>query len=429
MLRSKIVVRAFALDEPKTKMSKEPRILYVSEMIPRRPQFGAELRCYHIAKALQAIGEVEVAWVRYADVTDSYNNGNAGEFPVVCTLQANSQPNYGLASKIGWTFNPRRSYPYGLAVSASETGRFYKQSENYDLIWFFKLRAAEVFPVRRWSRSVIDIDDLPTTYERAVLQVATGLGARASAMRRYFSWKRRERLLGTRFDALAVCSEEDKAYLKAVGVESAVHVIPNGFEKPKQKPSRSPADPPRFGFVGLIDFQPNRDGLEWFVRKCWPEIKRAIPAARLRVIGRDSENWFSFADKMDGIDRLGWVADTSEEMSSWSAMIVPIRIGAGTRVKIAHGFSQGIPIVSTRFGAFGYGAVDGREMYLADSPDKFAGACLKVVRDPESARAIATQAWELFVNNWTWEAIQSKVEAAARECLQNEPILSGSNLN
>jgi glycosyltransferase involved in cell wall biosynthesis len=410
-------------------MSKYPRILYVSEIVPRRPQFGAELRSYYIAKALQRIGKVEVAWVKPVGTVDSCDSaGGDSEFPVVCTLQAVPEPNSGFASKIDWMLNPMRSYPYGLAVSSSEAARFREQSANYDLTWFFKLRAAEAFPARRWSRSVVDIDDLPTTYERAVLQVATDFSSRALAMRRHFSWKRRERLLGSRFNALAVCSEEDKAYLNSIGVESAVHVIPNGFQKPKETPNPSPASPPRFGFVGLIDFQPNRDGLEWFVRRCWPEIKRAIPAARLRVIGRDTENWLSFADKVNGIDRLGWVADTSEEMSSWSAMIVPIRIGAGTRVKIAHGFSQGIPIVSTRFGAFGYGAVDGREMYLADSPEKFAGACLKVIGDPDSARAIANRAWELFVNNWTWETIQSKVESTVRECLQSEPILLGSNL-
>ena len=410
-------------------MSKEPRILYVSELIPRRPQFGAELRCYYIAKALQTIGKVEVAWVKPAGAADTSINADAHpEFPVVCTLEAKPEPNNSVASKIGWTFNPRRSYPYGIAVDTSEIERFYEQAGGYDLTWFFKLRAAEVFPVRAWRRSVVDIDDLPTTHESSVLQVATGLLSRTSAMRRHFSWKRRERLLGTRFNALGVCSEEDKAYLKAIGVQSAVHVIPNGFEKPKQRPNPSPADPPRFGFVGLIDFQPNRDGLEWFVRNCWPMIKRAIPAARLRVIGRDNDNWLSFTNQIGGIDRLGWVADTSEEMSSWSAMIVPIRIGAGTRVKIAHGFSQGIPIISTHFGAFGYGAVDGREMFLADSPEDFARACVRVVNEPEAARAVTSEAWDRFITNWTWEAVQSKVQLAARECMQHDPLPSGSNI-
>ncbi len=140
------------------------------------------------------------------------------------------------------------------------------------------------------------------------------------------------------------------------------------------------------------------------------------PEARLRVIGRGTDN----DGELGGpdVDPLGWLPDPSDEIKTWSAMVVPIRMGAGTRVKIAQGFSQKCPIISTSFGAFGYGAVDGREMYLADSPDAFSRACIKAIRQPEEADQMAERAWIRFLDKWTWDAIRPRVWAAAEECLR-----------
>jgi glycosyltransferase involved in cell wall biosynthesis len=392
------------------------RILYVSESIPQTASFGGELRCLHVARALRQLGDVDVAILNTKGKTGDLAAAVQGEFPPAYVLDVKPRTNEGWIDKIRWTFDPRSSYPFGCGVEGEPMRRFLGSLDAYDLVWFFSLRAPEIFPHALWKRSVVDIDDLPTTYQHAALKAASGLGERLAVRRRLFSWRRRETLLGKRFSVLTVCSKEDKQYLEQIGIDAPIHIIQNGFEAPQNEPSHSPVAPPRLGFIGLFDYLPNRDGIDWFIRQCWPLIRQRVPQARLRLVGKDSHGLLQLSDS--AIDRLGWLTDTSEEISTWSAMVVPIRVGAGTRIKIAHGFSQKCPVVSTTFGAYGYGAVNGREMYLADSAEEFANACVRVIQDTQSAAQMADRAWRQFLEKWTWDAIRPSVRAAVEDCLQ-----------
>jgi glycosyltransferase involved in cell wall biosynthesis len=393
-----------------------PRILYVSHTLPRKGDFGGELRCLNVARALREVGTVEVVLLDDENQKDSLNGEAECEFPLLDVLDVQPQTNSGFVGKLRWSFDPTIDYPHGCGVKRDALCRLLRMIKDFDLVWFFRLRAPDMFPNAAWPCSVVDIDDLPSTYERASLHAGGGLTSRLLALRRLYSWRRREKLLGARFGVLTVCSEEDRCYLGQMGVTSVVHVIPNGFDRPRSEPVRSVATPPRIGFIGLFDFFPNREGISWFIGNCWPRIKREIPDARLRLVGRDSHGFLTTVGP--DIDKLGWLANPSEEIKTWSVMIIPIRVGAGTRIKIAQGFSERCPIVSTAFGACGYGAVDGQQMFLADSATAFSNACISAIRDPEYAKQIAERGWHEFVEKWTWDAIRPRVWAAAEDCMR-----------
>jgi len=377
---------------------------------------GSRLRCLNVVRALAQMGEVEVVMLGDTDgVLDRISEAGR-DVRVAHFLETQSHPNKGVTGKLKWTFDPRVDHPCGRRVADKGVQRLLRSVKEFDLIWFFKQWSADMFPNMAWQRSVVDIDDVQSIYERAALRIG-GVSGRLLALRRLIVWRRRERLLGDRFSVLTVCSEEDKQYLRHIGVDAHVHVIPNGYEKPPVEPVRSPIVPPRIGFIGGFDYLPNRDGVSWFLNKCWPCVKREVPQARLRLIGREGDRFL----ELDGpdVDWLGALPDPSEEIKTWFAMVVPIRLGAGTRVKIAHGFSEKCPIVSTTLGAHGYGAVDGREMYLADSAEAFANACIKAICQPEEAAQVAQRAWIEFLRNWTWDAIRPRVWAAAEDCLRS----------
>ena len=375
-----------------------------------------EIRRLQIARALREIGTVEV--MTYDD-----ENGNGTvieqsdcEFPVTYSLNVRPRPNEGLIGKLRWTLDPRADYPNGCGVDHDTMHRVLRDLKDFDLVWFVRLRSPDMFPNAAWRCSVLDIDDLPSGYERALLRVEGDPRKRLSILRRLFCWRRREKLLGERFPVLAVCSADDKQYLNKIGVNSHIHVIPNGFDKPQAEPLRSPAMPPRIGFIGQFNYFPNRDGIYWFVNNCWPQIKRQVPDARLRLVGQDSDGCLKRLGP--DVDWLGWLADTSDEIKTWSTMVVPLRVGAGTRIKVAHGFSQKCPIVSTSLGAYGYELADGREIYLADSAEAFSNACIRTIREPEKAAQMAERAWRQFLERWTWDSIRPLVWAAAEDCLR-----------
>jgi glycosyltransferase involved in cell wall biosynthesis len=98
-------------------------------------------------------------------------------------------------------------------------------------------------------------------------------------------------------------------------------------------------------------------------------------------------------------------------------MIVPIKVGAGTRVKVAEGFARRCPVVATTIGAFGYDVENGREVLLADRAGDFASACILLLRNPEFGEALSERAHKLFLARWTWDSFESHVGAAIQQCI------------
>jgi len=284
--------------------------------------------------------------------------------------------------------------------------------DEYDVIWVHTLRVANALQIFRWPHTVIDIDDIRSQFYASVAKSEAVIFKRVLSYRRSFLWRRRERLLKERFSLISVCSENDRQYL---GGGHRIHVIPNGYTLPVKVLNHAPSLPARLGFIGSFLWMPNRIGVEWFIRDVWPLIKRDAPDIKLRLIGKGSnENCPSMGPDIDG---LGYVEDPTEEVATWSAMIVPVTVGGGTRVKIAEAFSRKCPIVSTTLGAFGYQVINGEDLLLADSPQDFASACVLLVNNRELGSKISENAWKKFLKNWTWDSIGTSVSMAVRECL------------
>lgn len=363
-------------------------------------------------RALSELGSVDCLVVSHDDdrraATDS---GYASLVRQVMKLQP--IPPRPLVDRLRCRLDPRFTNYYGHTVSESDRHFMMTNLDRYDLVWFHHLRTANVFGQWSWPHSVLDLDDVPSSFHRSVWEHGPGLKQRLKAGFQIGIERRREKLLRERFTLISVCSAADQARL---GGGKQIQVIPNGFSKPAQEPARRAALPPRIGFIGIFEYPPNAAGVRWFAEECWPLIKQQVPDARLRLIGKGSDG----AGKPAGadVDGLGWVEDAAAEMATWSAMIVPVRTGAGTRVKVAEGFSRKCPMVSTSLGAFGYEVTDGRELFLADTAGDFANACIKAIRQPAEAAAMAERAWQKFLENWTWEAIRPRVWAAAEECLR-----------
>jgi glycosyltransferase involved in cell wall biosynthesis len=401
--------------------TRSPRILYISPHWPHRATGASELRALKIAQALQAFGHVEVV------VIDGEGRAEREKrvehhLEIAYSVPVQLRANESLREKVRWVVDPRFNYPHGCGVNDQAMQRVLRTAKDFDLIWFSKLRTPNMFPRWEWPRSVADIDDVPSTYDRSILQNTLSVQDRVSAFVRFLSWKRRDRLLGERFTVLGVCSETDKQYLQSLGVSVPLHVIPNGSERPAAAPVRNRSTPPRLGFMGIFDYEPNLTGIQWFVRECWPRIREQVPDVQLRLAGRDSDGPSKPAGP--GIEGLGWVSDLGPEVSTWAAMIVPIRIGAGTRGKISHAFSLKCPVVSTTLGAYGYDATDGDVMRLADSAHAFSDACVGLIREPAAADAMAERAWQAFLERWTWDAIRPRIWAAAEDCLRRSDEMS-----
>lgn len=389
-----------------------PRILYLAPAWPHERSFGKQLRLLHLGRALQHFGEVNL--VIASDTADAeVLEKSRREFQVDHTVSTEQVPPLGFRQRLKWWLDSSFQDPCGSIAKESDRVQLRENLEKFDLIWINSVRAANMFGLWRWPHSVLDIDDIPSTFELTKWRNGDRFMDRLRAGARTVAWRRREKLFWQRFTVLGVCSEADRQYL---GGGSRIHVIPNGFEQPAVEPSGKPVNPPRLGFIGLFSYQPNLEGVRWFMERCWPRIKSEVPDAKLRLIGQDSDGPLKPADP--DVAGLGWMADPSGEIATWSGMIVPLQLGSGTRVKVAEAFSRKCPLISTPFGARGYDFADGKELLLAETPEAFARACIYVMQKPSEAAAMAQRAWRRYLEDWTWEAIAPRVWATAEHCLK-----------
>ena len=393
------------------------RILYITGHVPYAQAYGAQLRVLNLARQLGKLGRVSMVLVLPEGFEPDGLASTREEFCLKYIARTRPAPHRGLIERVRHELDPDFMNTNCESVSEEDRRAVQELMAQHDVVWVHTVRVANAFRIHRWPHTVLDIDDLPSGVYKTGTQKTT-LARSLLDRRMAFIWSRRERALRKRFDVLAVCNPSDRDQLQG---DTQVHLVRNGFSNPTRVVSRCTASPPRLGFIGLMQYAPNRLGIEWFIERVWPSIRRQTPAARLRVVGRGAE-MLAVAD--DHIDLLGYLEDPAAEISTWSGMIVPIRTGGGTRMKIADAFSKRCPVVSTSFGADGYEVKDGDEVLLADEPAGFAQACVRLLNDHELGERLAASAWQRFSRQWTWDAIGSSAAAAVGACAAAMPAPS-----
>jgi glycosyltransferase involved in cell wall biosynthesis len=393
-----------------------PRVLFVSQHCPHGATYGAQLRSLHIARILNESYTTGMVLVPYAPPDERALDRVRSEFDLrgVFFLDA---PRSGSMAWLRRQLDPYCEFATGGGLVGDGLEQFWRIAADYDLIWFHGIHVPGALGRRTWPGAVLDIDDIQSQVHAGKMKQAKNLGAKLQGFHQHLVWRRREKVLLQRFGAVCVCSAPDRTYL---GGGNRIHTIPNGFESPRIEPSRSPLNPPRIGFIGTLNYEPNIEGLKWFIREVWPLIKTRRGDARLRLVGMGTDA--GIAGEGVDIDGLGFVEDVSAEVAGWTTSIVPINVGGGTRIKSAEAFSRKCPVVSTRLGAYGYSLESGRDLMLADSPGEMADACLKLIDDPKLAEHMAERSWRRFQSEWSWEAIAPRVGDAVEAILGCEPI-------
>jgi glycosyltransferase involved in cell wall biosynthesis len=173
-------------------------------------------------------------------------------------------------------------------------------------------------------------------------------------------------------------------------------------------------------FVGAMDWTPNVDGVQYFVREILPLILREQPACTLTVVGRKpSPDILALAGAHPRIRITGTVADVRPHLWGARVSIVPLRIGGGTRLKIYESMAGSVPVVSTTVGAEGLDVKHPATIRLADTPAAFAAECLQLLQHGTAAEQMADAALHLVTARFSWDRIAQDFEgilAGAAKC-------------
>jgi sugar transferase (PEP-CTERM/EpsH1 system associated) len=228
-----------------------------------------------------------------------------------------------------------------------------------------------------------------------------------------------ERAACRRFDCVVAVSRDDAETMRReYGVERVTDV-PTGVDTEFFRPSgATQREPHSLVFTGSMDWLPNEDAMQYFIKEIMPRVRREVPDVTLTIVGRDPFPSLIEQSRRDpSITVTGRVEDVRPYMERAAGYVVPIRIGGGTRLKIYEAMAMEQPIVSTTVGAEGLPVRDGEELLLADTPDEFAAAVVSVLTDDALARSLGARAATVVREHHGWEEVAGRFAEACERAI------------
>lgn len=248
------------------------------------------------------------------------------------------------------------------------------RANNYDIIIMETLYlSAYIDVIRKWSKAKIVMRSHNVEFEiweRITANVKNPLkkwylGILTKRLRKF------EESSLSKYDLLATVTQKDLEFYRRIGFRGRGLALPIGLELGNYaaKDSDSPI-PYSICFIGAMDWVPNREGLEWFLKAVWPRLFTEFPTLSFHVAGRNTPEDFKHKI-IPGVRIYGEVDDAIQFINNCELMVVPLFSGSGMRVKILEGMALGKPVLSTDLGMEGIDAIKGQEILIANTAEQF----------------------------------------------------------
>ncbi|MBV8068653.1 MAG: glycosyltransferase [Acidobacteriaceae bacterium] len=205
-----------------------------------------------------------------------------------------------------------------------------------------------------------------------------------------------------------VASDRERDALLTRSSQSDVRVLPNGvdvsrFARRQQQGERAGAAPSLL-FVGSMDYHANIDGVTWFTKQVWPDLHARFPDVTFSIVGREPGPGIRGLAS-ESVRVTGTVEDVLPFYERAFAVIVPLRVGGGTRLKILEAMAAGVPVISTYLGAEGLDVHHERDILLADSPAEIISAFSRLRADERLWSELAENGFQLVRQKYDWESL------------------------
>ena len=370
------------------------KVLFVCPFVPWPPVGGGKIRTFNLVREASRHAEVHLRVLREPGVESGIDEtlANACASIELFDRTPPSRLKRLARPKIERWFHSQKL----MAGLASDLA-----GGDFQLVHLDELLLARVMPQAHGVPVVQHHHKLDTVlYE--TLSVGQG------PARHFDLWKLRrlERESARRYRNHLLCSREDADILTGRYGALDVGVVPSGFDPEVFRPSEPPParEPDHVLFLGSMDYGPNVDAMEWFAAEVFPRILEARPGTILDIVGGSPPPSVQ-ALASDSIRVIGRAETVQPWLESCATMVVPLRIGGGTRLKIVEALGMGTPVVSTTIGAEGLGLRDEVELSLADDPESFANATLRHLAEPEFARRLGRTGMRTAHERFRWEVL------------------------
>jgi len=389
------------------------KILAISTWFPYPPDNGSKTRAYNLLRHLGARHTLDLLALSQTDRDMDYLDRLWG-FCRRC--HAVPEPRFDPSGIRSWTgfFSPTpRYFREHHAPEIEDIAARWASEERYDAVVAVTLGAAPYAVKLNVPFKLLDQHNVESEVIKRKWRSGRGMLRRLRWLPTWLKSQRFERKIASCFDAIAVVSERERELMELMlrdGRVPKVAVVPNGVDpsllsyRPRAKESGV------FAFTGALTYAPNYDAATCLCRDILPALRTRFGDVRLRITGSTDGVDLSEFSGARGVEFTGYVDDIRPVVSSAWALVVPLRYGGGTRVKILEAMALGTPVVSTPMGAEGLDVIDGTHILLGDDVAELVEQTTRLLADPGLAARIADNARELVRERYQWPSIAERFE-------------------
>ncbi|MHA3914996.1 glycosyltransferase family 4 protein [Halovulum sp. GXIMD14793] len=263
---------------------------------------------------------------------------------------------------------------------------------------------------------VLDMHNVESDLCQKIHQIKGGKLKQATAPLRYVRRLRRsrqeEQRLAEHAQAVWVCSDKDRQRLKVIAPNAAqVDIVPNPAPQVEPLAKSGPMTTPHYLFLGHLGYKPNILAALELIQKIFPQIRQSLPQAHLTIAGRmPHRTVLEAAQGQDGITLLDTPPCVAALYEAADIVLIPLRIGGGTPLKILEAMAYGLPVITTAIGAEGLEATPGTEFIQAETVDEIAHQASAIAKDAERYQGLQQQALDWVQGNHSALAMEQKIK-------------------
>lgn len=288
--------------------------------------------------------------------------------------------------------------------------------EHFDIVHIFRLDT--VRHAKRWIPGVVsefwlDLDDVESVTHRGIAELHRKLGDEQNAAIEFglASLNELAEIDALRtFDRVFLASPLDIERLPLFG-PARMEVLPNVLPIPGPIQVGSETGPFTFLFVGTLGYFPNWEGISWLIRDVWPIVcQRANRPVEFHIVGNGASRELNWCAMEPGVRLIGPVENVKGAYENANAIVVPLRAGGGTRIKVIEAFGFCRPVITTSIGVEGIDAIPDREVIVADDADSFADGMLRLIDDARLRDILVSNAYQLALDRYTENQLEAIVQ-------------------
>ena len=400
-------------------------ILYICHRFPYPPKRGGKIRPFNMIRHLTARGhEVTVCSLSrspqeteeaqgIAPHCEAFEIGQVREWAQMARMVVRLP--VPTPSSMGYFYSPELARRIDAHL----------QSKHWDLVFVHCSSVAQYVSSVTDVPKILDFGDMDSqkwleyaNYKPFPLSMGYRLeGAKMLAA---------EKRLARQFDLCTATTRAEWETLNGYGTGADTDWFPNGVDAEFFCPVDEPYDAQTISFIGRMDYYPNQECMSRFCEQVWPLLRQQRPAMQLLIVGADPSPAMRKLGELPGVTVTGSVPDVRPFIRKSALMVAPLNIARGTQNKILEAMAMGVPVVTSTIAAGGVDAQSEEHFLVADTPQDYAQAVLRIVDNPQERSRLSAAGRQRMLTNHAWIGSMQRLDGIIERAIANYSQRTGT---